>query len=287
MAAPAGALQQADQRTQLMNNKARFSICALAVGFALAGAAQAEGVKFMDPTGDDKGPGTYTYPTDGVYTAGSFDLVEFEVTGGDNPDFKVTVNDRLADPWGMGVGFATQMVFIFIDKDGEAGKGHTKSLPGLNVDFAPESAWEKVIILSPQPASRVGAEVKAKAADLAADIVIPRRTTGTGKTISAKVKLEDLGGGDPSKWGYQVVMQSNEGFPDKSDLLSRKVNEFEGQHRFGGGNDADCDPHVIDVLAGKGAGTPDEAQAQYDMLKFECGADGSSVKRATLQMIRK
>ena len=32
-----------------MNNKARVSICALAVGFALAGAAQAEGVKFMDP----------------------------------------------------------------------------------------------------------------------------------------------------------------------------------------------------------------------------------------------
>jgi carbohydrate-binding DOMON domain-containing protein len=270
-----------------MNNKARVSICALAVGFALAGAAQAEGVKFMDPTGDDKGPGAYTYPTDAVYTPGAFDLVEFEVTGGDNADFKVTVNDRLADPWGMGVGFATQMVFIFIDKDGEAGKGHTKSLPGLNVEFAPESAWEKVIILSPQPASRVAAEVKAKAADLSADIVIPRRTVGSGKTISAKVKLDELGGGDPSKWGYQVVMQSNEGFPDKSDLLSRKVNEFEGQHRFGGGNDGDCDPHLIDILAGKGAGTPDEAQAQYDMLSHECGADGSSVKRATLSVVRK
>ncbi len=270
-----------------MNNKARVSIGALAVGFALAGAAHAEGVKFMDPTGDDKGPGGYTYPTDGVYTPGSFDLVEFEVTGGDNADFKVTVNDRLADPWALGVGFATQMVFIFIDKDGEAGKGHTKSLPGLNVEFAPESGWEKVVILSPQPQSRVAAEVKAKAADLSADIVIPRRTVGSGKTISAKVKLDELGGGDPSKWGYQVVMQSNEGFPDKSDLLSRKVNEFEGQHRFGGGNDGDCDPHAIDILAGKGAGTPDEAQAQYDMLKHECGADGSSVKRATLSVVRK
>jgi len=270
-----------------MNNKARVSICALAVGFALAGAAQAEGVKFTDPTGDDKGPGTYTYPTDAVYTPGSFDLVEFEVTGGDNPDFKITVNDRLADPWGMGIGFATQMVFIFIDQDGAAGKGHTKSLPGLNVEFTPESGWEKVIILSPQPASRVAAEVKIKAADLAADIVIPRRTVGSGKTISAKVKLADLGGGDPSKWGYQVVMQSNEGFPDKGDLLTRKVNEFEGQHRFGGGNDGDCDPHVMDVLAGKGAGTPDETQAQYDMMKFECGADDSSVKRTTLSVVRK
>jgi carbohydrate-binding DOMON domain-containing protein len=268
-----------------MNNKARLSISALLAGFALAGGAQAAGVKFADPTGDDKGPGGYVYPTDAVYSAGSFDLVEFEVTDGDNADFKVTVNDRLADPWGMGVGFATQMVFIFIDK--EPGKGHTKSLPGLNFEFAPDSGWEKVIILSPQPASRVAAEVKAKAADLSADIVIPRRTTGIGKTISAKVKLDDLGGGDPATWGYQVVVQSNEGFPDKSDLLSRKVNEFEGQHRFGGGNDSDCDPHVMDILAGKGAGTPDEAQAQYDMLKYECGADGSSVKRATLQMIRK
>ena len=268
-----------------MNNKARMSICALAVGFALAGAARAADVTFLDPTGDDKGPGTYTYPTDAVYTPGSFDLTELSVSGTDNLDFKVTMNDRLADPWGMGVGFATQMVFIFIDKD--PGKGHTKSLPGLNVDFAADSAWEKVIILSPQPQSRVSAEVKAKAADLAADIVIPRRTVGSGKSISAKVKLDELGGGDPSTWGYQVVVQSNEGFPDKSDLLSRKVNEFEGQHRFGGGNDSDCDPHAMDILAGKGAGTPDEAQAQYDMLKYECGADGSSVKRATLTMVRK
>ncbi len=84
--------------------------------------------------------------------------------------------------------------------------------------------------------------------------MVPRRTRGAGRTISAKVKLEDLGGGDPATWGYQVVMQSNEGFPDKADLLTRKVNEFEGQHRFGGGNDGDCDPHVMDILARQGRG---------------------------------
>ena len=270
-----------------MNNTTRISIGVLAAGLALASAARAEGVKFMDPTGDDKGPGNYTYPTDAVYAPGSFDLTEFEVTAGDNPDVKVTVNSKLADPWGMGVGFAVQMVFIFIDKDGKAGSGHTEGLPGLNVQFAPEAAWEKVIVLSPQPQSRVTAEIKAKAAALAADIVVPRRTSGAGRTISAKVKLEDLGGGDPATWGYQVVVQSNEGFPDKSDFLTRKVNEFEGQHRFGGGNDGDCDPHVMDILAPKGEGKPEEAQAQYAMLKYECGADGSSVKKATLIMVRK
>ena len=270
-----------------MNDKTRSSTAALALGLLLAGGTSADGVKFMDPEGDDKGPGTYIYPTDSAYAPGSFDMVSFEVTDGNNPNFKVEVNQRLDDPWGMGVGFATQMIFIFIDTDGVAGSGHTESLPGLNVTFAPESAWEKVVILSPQPASRVGAEIKTKAEALRPDIVIPRRTSGAGKTISGKVKLDDLGGGDPSKWGYQVLVQSNEGFPDKSDLLTRKVNEYEGQHRFGGGNDGNCDPHVMDILAGAGEGKAEEAQAQYDMLKYECGPEGEPVSPATLSVVRR
>ncbi len=62
-----------------MNKLGQKVALAAAVGLALADAAYADGVKFMDPTGDDKGPGNYVYPTDAVYTAGSFDLVEFEV----------------------------------------------------------------------------------------------------------------------------------------------------------------------------------------------------------------
>ena len=111
--------------------------------------------------------------------------------------------------------------------------------------------------------------------------MVPGRTKGAGRTISGSVDLADLGGGDPSTWGYQVVMQSNEGFPAATDLLTRKVNEYEGQHRFGGGNDGDCDPHAMDVLAGDGSGDAGEAQAQYDMLKYECNPDGTSKTMAT------
>ena len=32
-----------------------------------------------DPTGDDNGPGTYQYPTDSDFVAGSFDLTRFQV----------------------------------------------------------------------------------------------------------------------------------------------------------------------------------------------------------------
>lgn len=69
-------------------------------------------------------------------------------------------------------------------------------------------------------------------------------------------------------------MQSNEGFPADDDLLTRRVNEFEGQHRFGGGSDFMCDPHVMDVLG------------DHAMLAYECGDDGGAVKKATLTMVR-
>jgi glucoamylase len=33
-----------------------------------------------DPSGDDNGPGTYAYPTDGVFVPGAFDLTELKVS---------------------------------------------------------------------------------------------------------------------------------------------------------------------------------------------------------------
>ena len=116
-------------------------------------------------------------------------------------------------------------------------------------------------------------------------MIIPTRVKGAGQTITGSVDLDQLGGGDPSQWGYQVLVQSNEGFPDGKDLLTRKVNEYEGQHRFGGGTDTDCDPHVIDILAGNGTGAADEAQMQHDMLKYECNPDGTRKSGAVLKMV--
>ena len=253
----------------------------------VASAALGQEVSFKDPTGDDKGPGNYVYPTDKVYKPGSFDLTEFKMkVSGEKAEFSVTVNSNLEDAWGMGGGFAIQMAFIFIQTDAKEGR-FDKGLPGLNIAFAPEDGWNKCVILSPQPQNRVASEVENKAGWAKGVVVVPARTRGMGRTISGTVPLKDLGTGDPTKWGFQVVMQSNEGFPDKPDVLTRKVNEFEGQHRFGGGNDGDCDPHVADLLAGKGTGDKSEIEAQSKMLAYECNPDGTSKKMATLTMIRK
>ena len=171
----------------------------------------------------------------------------------------------------MGVGFSVQMLFVYIDN---AEGGHTKGLPGTNHEFLEDQAWDKVIILSPQQIGVVRNEVTAKASDMQDDIVIPTRTKGAGRTISGSVKMADLGEGDPSTWGYQVISQSNEGFPAKTDLLTRKVNEYEGQHRFGGGTDYDCDPHAMDILG------------DHAWLQYECEADGTPVKMATVEMVK-
>jgi len=130
----------------------------------------------------------------------------------------------------------------------------------------------------------VKAETGNKASAAKDNVLVPTRTKGSGRKVNATVDLAGLEG-DPSQWRFQVVVQSNEGFPAGNDLLTRKVNEYEGQHRFGGGNDGDCDPHAIDILAGEGKGDASEVKAQQAMLAFECAEDGTAKKPATLTMV--
>ena len=258
---------------QHLASKAVFAALILAL---LGAPAFAQSVKFEDPAGDDNGPGDYVYPTDAVYERGSFDLTSFELSiKGKRANAEVGINTTVKDPWNMGTGFSVQMIFVFIDQDGKEGSGFTTAPPGLNIEFAPDSAWEKCIIISPQASARLRDEINTKAGDMASAFVIPTRVRGSGSTISASLKVEDLGEGDPTTWGYQVVMQSNEGFPADGELLTRRVNEYEGQHRFGGGTDYDCDPHVMDILG------------DHSQLQYECKPDGTSVKKAVLSMVRK
>lgn len=237
-----------------------------------AASLSAQAVSFTDPTGDDDGPGTYVYPTDKVYGRGSFDLTGFTLkSNGGKVEVTASVNAVLEDAWSTGVGFSTQMIFVFIDKDGKAGSGHVDGLSGLNIRFAPENAWEKVVLLSPLAPGRVKTEVEAKAASVKSDVIIPTRTKGAGRTIFATFDAAALGEGDPTTWSYQVIVQSSEGFPSGTDLLTRKVNEYEGQHRFGGGSDDDCDPHVLDLLAGGATGAKEEIALQHQMLSaYQC-----------------
>ncbi len=242
-------------------------------GTAASGGADAAGgnILLQDPSGDDNGPGNYVYPTDKVYVKGAFDLRSLEVVPkGDTVEFHVKVGSRIEDPWDSkawgGNGFSVQMAFIHIDMDHKAGSGVQDSLPGTNVRFAADEAWDRVVLISPQGPTRVNAEIEQKASQWKDKIVVPKITRASGRTLIAVVSTKDLGGLPAAGWGYQVLMQSNEGFPAKTDLLTRKVNEYEGQHRFGGGTDYDNDPQVMDILASPAKGGADEAKAQHEAL---------------------
>ncbi len=263
---------------------------------AFARIASADPLVFDDPEGDDKGPGTYVYPTGSDYTKGSFDLTRFSIEDkGDEVELRIAVAARIEDPWnskswpGTGNGFSLQMAFVFLDEDHKAGPGETRSPPGLNVRFAPDQAWDKCVIISPQPRSRLMAEINAKARDMKDRLVIPKRTVAHGKELVAVVSRKDLemaGALPMAAWGYQVVMESNEGYPDKGDLMTRRVNEYAGEHRFGGGNDGDCDPHVLDILMPPAKGAAGEVQAQYEVLKqFVCSDDPTKVKLAVVPLV--
>ncbi len=242
------------------------ALLALATG---ASAAPITGpVTIPDPTGDDDGPGTYKYPTDAAYKPGDFDLTEFQVVPkGSEVEFRVSVKSRIGDPWDSpawgGNGFSVQMVFVHIDTDHAKGSGVRDGLPGTNVRFAEDEAWDRAIIISPQPATRVNSEIEQKCPQWKDRIVVPKVTRASGRTLVAIVDAKQLGGPPQPGWGYQVAMQSNEGFPTKTDLLTRKVNEYEGQHRFGGGTDYDNDPQVMDILVPPGG---DPIAKQHEIL---------------------
>ncbi|MCZ7673058.1 MAG: hypothetical protein M5U34_41030 [Chloroflexi bacterium] len=86
-------------------------------------------IDITDPTGDDHGPGTYTYPTEGVFSAGNFDITQFQVGYDDeNIVFKFTMDGPVDNPWGGGNGLSLQTFDIYIDKDGD-GEGGSAFLP--------------------------------------------------------------------------------------------------------------------------------------------------------------
>lgn len=244
-------------------------------------------ITLKDPIGDDDGPGVYVYPTDPVYKPGSFDITKVVINDkGGSVEISVTVRAPLDNPWSMASGFSVQSAYLFIDMDGKENSGHRFAIPGLNAEFTPLCYWEKAVIISPQPSSRVKTEIKTKAADIAADIIVPIKVIPRGKTFTAIIKKEALGGDVGTEWGWQLLLTSNEGYPGPNEILTRRVNEYEGQHRFGGGDDYDGDPHFMDMLIGPGMGGGAEKDLQHKiMTAYKSGPDPSRYQLVKLPMV--
>lgn len=157
----------------------------------------------VDPTGDDNGPGSYTYPTDGAFNPGSFDLTGLEVyTDGDTVRFVTSTAGAINNPWG-GNGMSTQRVNIYL-RDG-ASTATTPLLPGTNTSAA--GAWKYAIVADGRyESSRFGGGVYG--ADLQRISPVALDVNPAGKII-ASVPASAVAGVDLRNAGYQVSMFSD------------------------------------------------------------------------------
>ncbi len=199
-----------------------------------------------DPVGDDHGPGDYTYPTDAVFTPGSYDLTDFTVgVSGEDAVFTFDVNAPIANPWGSPAGYSVQTFDLYIDTDPGAGTGARLLLPGRNAALEDSNGWEYGVTLEGwNPAIYVAS------ADGTIEETNPtfRVIADAEGRLSARIPLELLGGGDPSTWGYAVALMSQEGYPSAGVRRVRDIRATAEQWQGGGAPDDANHTRIFDLL---------------------------------------
>jgi hypothetical protein len=206
---------------------------------------------FDDPAGDDYGPGYYTYPTDGVFTPGAFDMTSLEVVR-DSDDvliFKIGLGAKPTSPWGGITGYSLQAIDIYIDTDGKPGSGSTQMFTARNARTVPEHAWEYYLRASMDvvamydtgwnPFDKVKVESYGDEASSAIYVRVPRAAIKGGKT-----------------WNVIVAMLGHDGYGEGG---IRAVTSSAEQWTFGGCDVEGLCPAIIDLFVGRG-------ESQEEML---------------------
>ncbi len=102
-----------------------------------------------DPTGDDKGPGYYGYPSNSVFKPGAFDLTKFEIlTNSTDVIFKVYVKDLGDNPWKGPNGFCLQYVQIYVHTTLQGVESRMDTF-GLHLIIRSDYAWHFAVLLAP------------------------------------------------------------------------------------------------------------------------------------------
>jgi len=204
-----------------------------------------------DQAGDDDGDGSLLYPLRNDLAPGDLDLRSLTAAAdNDGTMFEATFARPIRRPDKRGIdagggsldeiatlGFYTFNLDIYIDTDRREGSGRTALLPGRVAEASPDSAWERVVCLTPRPflaqgqlariearaaeralratAARVDdADVDALGAKLRAEIAgrafFPSRVTVAGATVRFFVPNSFLGGPAKETWGYIVAVSGAE-----------------------------------------------------------------------------
>jgi alpha-amylase/alpha-mannosidase (GH57 family) len=199
-----------------------------------------------DPNDDDHGPGTYTYPTDAVFTAGSYDLTRFEVgTEGDDVVFTFEVFARIENPWGSPRGLSVQTFDVYIDTDPGAGTGAQELIDGRNAALAAGNGWEYGITLEGWDPAIYVAEADGTTTETKPSFGVA--VFGDKGKVQMRIDRSLFADGDLADWGYAVAVMSQEGFPSPGVRRIRDVGTG-GQWQLGGAPPGDGHTRIIDVI---------------------------------------
>lgn len=216
-----------------------------------------------DPEGDDFGPGTYTYPTDGVFKDGDFDLTFFEIASdGANLFFTLGVRGEITNGWGSPAGFSVQTFDVYIDKDPGAATGARMLLPGRNAALAAEHGWEVALWIegwTPQVVILDGDNLPVNLTEATSAMRV--YVDDSRNAVVASVPMEFFGEGDPAEWAYAVALLGQEGYPSDGVWRVRDVSQRAEAYRFGGAPADNNHTRIIDLLLPEGA-----AKTQEDYL---------------------
>ena len=185
---------------------------------AIAPAHAQTSISVSDPEGDDKGPGTYGYPTNEVFQPGVYDLLGFTVTDTGNAlEFRIKLKNLGDNPWNGPNGFCLQFVQIYVHTT--AGGPARVDTFGLNFLLRPDYAWNFAILLapgweeSPVPTGQRAAIYLANGTVIVQDGAFNVSADETNNEIIATVAKSVLPDTDNfMNWKYVVAVASYDGF---------------------------------------------------------------------------
>ena len=192
-----------------------------------------------DPTGDDNGPGTYRYPTDSSFAAGSFDLTRFQVlSDGTFAYLRVTLRTLVPT---FGALDGAQLLDVYVHVPGATATSTAAAFASRNYTISSSGAWSQRLevqgFAAPVWMNAAGAAVGTAS-------VLP---VESDRTITIAVPEAQFGT-PGSGWGFSVVLTGQDGF---SSDQARAFTATPGAFTFGvcasGGSASICtfDPNAV------------------------------------------
>jgi hypothetical protein len=207
-----------------MRNMMRSLAWLLMLCAGLACADSRSLTRLSDPAGDDVGNGALTYPTGSEYQRGDLDLRALDIsTEANGYWFVATFSNPIREKWWLPADGSGRLPFNFnldihLDLDRQPGSGHLFTLPGRKLRIDPAYAWERLIVLTPQP-RQVRAQLLTKLkksfpdrptgeaeASIDASMFFATNTRTHGNSIAFFVPFKFLAGADEGSWGISAFV---------------------------------------------------------------------------------